>query len=218
MTEINSVTDNPIIFSEDKTISGGHFHGEPIALPIDYAGLAASELGNISDRRVYLSMMESVPGLPKLLMEHTGLNSGFMILQYSTAALASENKSLCFPASADSIPTSLGQEDHVSMGSIAVRKSLRIVENLEKILGIEMMCAAQGFDFRKPMKSNVLLDDMHDLIREHIPFADTDRIFSEDIENAIKLLQSKKIIKRLNETAKKHRIDIKNEEHEVFGL
>ena len=218
LTEINSVTDNPIIFSEDKTISGGHFHGQPIALPIDYAGLAAAEIGNISDRRIYLSMMESVPGLPKLLMEHTGLNSGFMILQYSTAALVSENKSLCFPASADSIPTSLGQEDHVSMGSIAVRKSLRIVENLEKILGIEMMCAAQGFDFRKPMKSNVLLDDMHDLIREHIPFADTDRIFSEDIENAIKLLQSKKIIKRLNETAKKHRIDIKNEEHEVFGL
>lgn len=218
LTEINSVTDNPIIFSEDKTISGGHFHGQPIALPIDYAGLAAAELGNISDRRIYLSMMESVPGLPKLLMEHTGLNSGFMILQYSTAALVSENKSLCFPASADSIPTSLGQEDHVSMGSVAVRKSLRIVENLEKILGIEMMCAAQGFDFRKPMKSNVLLDDMHDLIREHIPFADTDRIFSEDIENAIKLLQSKKIIKRLNETAKKHRIDIKNEEHEVFGL
>ena len=218
LTEINSVTDNPIIFSEDKTISGGHFHGQPIALPIDYAGLAAAELGNISDRRIYLSMMESVPGLPKLLMEHTGLNSGFMILQYSTAALVSENKSLCFPASADSIPTSLGQEDHVSMGSVAVRKSLRIVENLEKILGIEMMCAAQGFDFRKPMKSNVLLDDMHDLIREHIPFADTDRIFSEDIEKAIKLIQSKEIIQRLNETAKKHHIHLKNEDDEVFGI
>ncbi len=218
LTEINSVTDNPIIFSEDKTISGGHFHGQPIALPIDYAGLAAAELGNISDRRIYLSMMESVPGLPKLLMKHTGLNSGFMILQYSTAALVSENKSLCFPASADSIPTSLGQEDHVSMGSVAVRKSLRIVENLEKILGIEMMCAAQGFDFRKPMKSNVLLDDMHDLIREHISFAETDRLFSDDIENAIKLIQSKKIIKRLNETAKKHHIHLKNEDDGVFGI
>jgi len=218
LNEINSVTDNPIIFSEDKTISGGHFHGQPIALPIDYAGLAAAELGNISDRRIYLSMMESVPGLPKLLMEHTGLNSGFMILQYSTAALVSENKSLCFPASADSIPTSLGQEDHVSMGSVAVRKSLRIVENLEKILGIEMMCAAQGFDFRKPMKSNVLLDDMHDLIREHISFAETDRLFSDDIENAIKLIQSKKIIKRLNETAKKHHIHLKNEDDGVFGI
>lgn len=218
ITEINSVTDNPIIFSEEKTISGGHFHGQPIALPIDYAGLAAAELGNIADRRIYLSMMESVPGLPKLLMEHTGLNSGFMILQYSTAALVSENKSLCFPASADSIPTSLGQEDHVSMGSVAVRKSLRIVENLEKIIGIEMMCAAQGFDFRKPMKSNVLLDDMHDLIREHITFAETDRLFSDDIEKAIKLIQSKEIIKRLNETAKKHHINLKNEEDEIFGI
>ena len=141
-----------------------------------------------------------------------------MILQYSTAALVSENKSLCFPASADSIPTSLGQEDHVSMGSVAVRKSLRIVENLEKIIGIEMMCAAQGFDFRKPMKSNVLLDEMHDLIREYITFAETDRLFSEDIEKAIKLIQSKEIIKRLNETAKKHHIDLKNESDKVFGI
>ena len=218
LTEINSVTDNPIIFSEDKTISGGHFHGQPIALPLDYAGLAAAELGNISDRRIYLSMMASTPDLPKLLMEHTGLNSGFMILQYSTAALVSENKSLCFPASADSIPTSLGQEDHVSMGSISARKSLKIVENLEKILAIEMLTAAQGFDFRKPMKSNILLDEMHDLIREHISFADTDRLFYGDIEKAIKLLQSKEIIHRLNATAKKHRIDLKNETDEVFGL
>ncbi len=218
LTEINSVTDNPIVFSEEKTISGGHFHGQPIALPLDYAGLAAAELGNISDRRIYLSMMASTPDLPKLLMEHTGLNSGFMILQYSTAALVSENKSLCFPASADSIPTSLGQEDHVSMGSISARKSLKIVENLEKILAIEMLTAAQGFDFRKPMKSNILLDEMHDLIREHISFADTDRLFYGDIEKAIKLLQSKEIIHRLNATAKKHRIDLKNETDEVFGL
>jgi histidine ammonia-lyase len=172
LVEINSVTDNPIIFSEDKTISGGHFHGQPIAMPIDYAGLAAAELGNIADRRVYLSMMESVPGLPKLLMEHTGLNSGFMILQYTTAALVSENKTLCFPASADSIPTSLGQEDHVSMGSIGVRKSLRIVENLEKILAIELLTAAQGFEFRKPLKSSILLEKTHQLIRKKIAFAD----------------------------------------------
>ncbi|HHT22927.1 MAG TPA: histidine ammonia-lyase [Bacteroidales bacterium] len=218
LTEINSVTDNPIVFSEEKTISGGHFHGQPIALPMDYAGLAAAELGNISDRRIYLSMMASTPGLPKLLMEHTGLNSGFMILQYSTAALVSENKSLCFPASADSIPTSLGQEDHVSMGSISGRKSLKIVENLEKILAIEMLTAAQGFDFRKPLKSNILLDEAHDLIREHITFADTDRVFYTDIDKAIKLLQSKEIIHRLNATAKKHRIDLKNESDEVWGI
>ena len=218
LIEINSVTDNPIIFSEDKTISGGHFHGQPIAMPIDYAGLAAAELGNIADRRVYLSMMESVPGLPKLLMSHTGLNSGFMILQYTTASLVSENKTQCFPASADSIPTSLGQEDHVSMGSIGVRKSLRIVENLEKILAIEMLTAAQGFDFRKPLKSGILLEEAHKLIREQITFADTDRIFSDDIEKAIALIQSKEIIKLLNQTAKNHHIDFKNEEHELFGI
>ena len=218
LIEINSVTDNPIIFSEDKTISGGHFHGQPIAMPIDYAGLAAAELGNIADRRVYLSMMESVPGLPKLLMSHTGLNSGFMILQYTTAALVSENKTQCFPASADSIPTSLGQEDHVSMGSIGVRKSLRIVENLEKILAIEMLTAAQGFDFRKPLKSGLLIEVAHQLIREHITFADTDRIFSDDIEKAIELIRSKNIIQQLNLVAKKHHIDFKNEEHELFGI
>lgn len=218
LTEINSVTDNPIIFTEDKTISGGHFHGQPIALPIDYAGLAAAELGNVSDRRVYLSMMESVPGLPKLLLQHTGLNSGFMILQYSTAALVSENKSLCFPASADSIPTSLGQEDHVSMGSVAVRKSLKIVENLEKILSIELLTAAQGFDFRRPLKSGVLIEKAHALIRSQISFADTDRLFYTDIEKAISLLQSKVLIKELTQTAIHHQLDFQNEEHEIFGI
>jgi len=218
LIEINSVTDNPIIFSEDNTISGGLFHGQPIAMPIDYAGLAAAELGNISDRRIYLSMMESVPGLPKLLMKHTGLNSGFMILQYTTAALASENKTLCFPASADSIPTSLGQEDHVSMGSIGVRKSLRIVDNLEKILAIEMLTAAQGFDFRKPLKSGILIEETHNLIREHITFADTDRVFSDDIEKAIALIRSKEIITHINKSAGKHHIEFKNEDHELFGI
>lgn len=218
LTEINSVTDNPIIFTEDKTISGGHFHGQPIAMPIDYAGLAAAELGNVSDRRVYLSMMESVPGLPKLLLEHTGLNSGFMILQYSTAALVSENKTLCFPASADSIPTSLGQEDHVSMGSIGVRKSLKIVENLEKILAIEMLTAAQGFDFRRPLKSGVLIEKAHKVIRQTITFAETDRVFYTDIEKAIKLLRSKELISALNATAQANQLDFKNEDHEIFGI
>jgi histidine ammonia-lyase len=218
LVEINSVTDNPIIFSEDKTISGGHFHGQPIAMPIDYAGLAAAELGNIADRRVYLSMMESVPGLPKLLMEHTGLNSGFMILQYTTAALVSENKTLCFPASADSIPTSLGQEDHVSMGSIGVRKSLRIVENLEKILAIELLTAAQGFEFRKPLKSSILLEKTHQLIRKKIAFADSDRIFSGDIEKAIEIIRSKEIIQDLHQISHEQTIEFKNENHELFGI
>jgi histidine ammonia-lyase len=218
LIEINSVTDNPIIFSEDKTIGGGLFHGQAIALPLDYAGLAAAELGNISDRRIYLSMTESVPGLPKLLMRHTGLNSGFMILQYTSAALVSENKSLCFPASADSIPTALGQEDHVSMGSISARKTLSIVDNLEKILALELMTAAQGFDFRKPLRSGILIDEAHRMIRDHITFADNDRIFSEDIEQAIALIRSKELIRYINNIAREHQIEFQNEAHEVFGI
>ena len=123
--ELNSVTDNPVIINEALSISGGNFHGQPLAIPLDYACIAASELGNISDRRIYLSLMGVAKGVPKLLMQKAGLNSAFMMLQYTTAALASENKGLCFPASADSIPTSLGQEDHVSMGSISGQKSIR---------------------------------------------------------------------------------------------
>src|SRR5699024_3220276 len=129
-TEINSVTDNPIIIDDELTISGGSFHGQPIAMPLDYAALSVSEIGDVSDRRVYLSLEGETNGVPKLLMKNTGLNSGFMILQYTTAAIASENKGLCFPASADSIPTSLGQEDHVSMGSISGRKLLQVIDNV----------------------------------------------------------------------------------------
>ena len=218
LIEMNSVTDNPIIFNEHKTITGGHFHGQPIALPIDYAAFAIAELGNISDRRIYLSMIESVPGLPKLLMEHTGLNSGFMISQYTTAALVTENKTLCFPASADSIPTSLGQEDHVSMGAVSARKALQIVSNLEKILGIELLTASQGFQFRKPMKSGILMDNCHDYVRSNIEFATEDRIFSYDIEKAIEMIRSKALIKVVNETAIQHKIEFKNEKHELFGI
>ena len=131
--EANSVTDNPIVFAADDTVSGGNFHGQPLALPLDYACFAASEVGNISDRRCYL-LLEGKWGLPMLLMKDVGLNSGFMIPQYTTAALVTENKTLCFPASADSIPTSLGQEDHVSMGSISGRKLNQVIDNLEFIL------------------------------------------------------------------------------------
>ncbi len=216
--EINSVTDNPIIFSEEKTISGGHFHGQPIALPIDYAALAAAELGNIADRRVYLSLMENVPGLPKLLMTDTGLNSGFMIPQYTTAALVTENKSLCFPASADSVPTSLGQEDHVSMGSVSARKGLQIVGNIEKILGIELLCAAQGFEFRKPLKSSLLLEEVFKHIRTKIEFAEKDRIFADDINKAIELVKSRELTAITTKVAKEKNIDFKNQEDELFGI
>ncbi|MFB6319156.1 histidine ammonia-lyase [Saccharicrinis sp. FJH54] len=216
--EMNSVTDNPIIFSEEKTITGGHFHGQPIALPMDYAALAAAEIGNISDRRIYLSLIESVPGLPKLLMKTTGLNSGFMILQYTSAALVSENKSLCFPASADSIPTSLGQEDHVSMGSISGRKTLKIVENLEKILAIELLTASQGFEFRRPMKSGFLMDHCYDFIRSKIEFAESDRLFYPDINKAIEIIQSKELLRLTDYLAQEHHIDFKNDTHELFGI
>lgn len=182
--ELNSVTDNPIILAADDTISGGNFHGQPLALPIDYTTIAAAELGNISDRRCYL-LLEGKWGLPMLLMNKVGLNSGFMIPQYTTAALVTENKTLCFPASADSIPTSLGQEDHVSMGSISGRKLNQVIDNLENILAIELLCAAQAIEFRRPLKSSPLLEHAHNFVRKVVSFAEEDRIFAEDI-NAVK--------------------------------
>ncbi|MDG1432977.1 MAG: histidine ammonia-lyase [Saprospiraceae bacterium] len=192
--EINSVTDNPIVFSKDFTISGGNFHGQPLALPIDYACLAAAELGNISDRRSYLSLEGKYGDVPKLLMKDTGVNSGFMILQYTSAALVSENKGLCFPASADSIPTSLGQEDHVSMGSIGGRKALKVCNNLVNILSVEMLCAAQAIDFQRPLKSSRILEQVHAEIRKNVTHAREDRIFSKDIEKVAKLIESKSLI------------------------
>ena len=193
-TELNSVTDNPVIIDENLIISGGSFHGQPLALPLDYACLAAAELGSISDRRTYLSLEGKYAGTPRLLMEDTGLNSGFMILQYTAAALVSENKGLCFPSSADSIPTSLGQEDHVSMGSIGARKTLRVIKNLERILAIELLCAAQAFDFRKPLRSSRFLDRVHDLIRQRIAFAEEDRIFSNDVKRAHQILEERSLL------------------------
>lgn len=192
--EINSVTDNPVVFSKDFTISGGNFHGQPLALPLDYACLAAAELGSISDRRSYLSLEGKYGNVPKLLMRDTGVNSGFMILQYTAAALVSENKGLCFPASADSIPTSLGQEDHVSMGSIGGRKALKVCNNLINILAIEMLCAAQAIDFQRPLKSSKILEKVHTEIRQTITHAIEDRIFSKDIEKAARLIESKELI------------------------
>jgi histidine ammonia-lyase len=152
------------------------------------------------------------------LMADTGLNSGFMIPQYTSAALVSENKTLCFPASADSIPTSLGQEDHVSMGPISARKALSIIRNLEKILAIELICAAQGFDFRQPLKSTVILNSCHDYVREKIPKVEKDRVFFEDINIALEIIQKKELVHVVNEVVKKECLDFKNDTHEVFGI
>src|SRR6056297_1080162 len=217
--ELNSVTDNPVIINDELTISGGNFHGQPLAMALDYAALAASEIGNISDRRIYLALEGNSPGVPKLLMKDTGINSGYMILQYTTAALASENKGLCFPSSADSIPTSLGQEDHVSMGSIGSRKALQVIGNVEKILAVELLTAAQAFEFRKPMKSGLFLDEIHKEIRKKVSFADRDRVFADDIELGIKMIKDKTIIKLIERISEKEAVSLKtkfSEEFEVY--
>jgi len=216
--ELNAVTDNPVIFSKDKTISGGNFHGQPLALPLDYCGIAASELGNISDRRTYLLLNGGEAGLPELLMKNTGINSGFMMPQYTSAALVSENKSLCYPASVDSIPTSLGQEDHVSMGSISARKTHQIIQNLEYILAVELLCAAQAFDYRKPLKSSKILETCHELVRSEIDHAEEDRIFANDIKVAHNIITSKKLLDLTYSVAEKEKINLKGPYYELFGI
>lgn len=218
LTEIesNSVTDNPIVFDEDETISGGNFHGQPLALPLDYACIAAAEIGNISDRRCYL-LLEGKWGLPMLLMNNVGLNSGFMIPQYTTAALVTENKTLCFPSSADSIPTSLGQEDHVSMGSISGRKLKSVIDNLEYILAIELLCACQAIEFRRPLKSSAVLEFAHDYVRNFVGFAEEDRIFANDIDAIKKIVSDFSFVKNVNEFALSKGI-ILNKGFDRFGL
>ncbi len=215
--EINSVTDNPVILDDGQAISGGNFHGQPLALPLDYAALAASELGNIADRRIFLMLHGNDQGLPKLLLAETGLQSGFMISQYTSAALASENKTLCFPASADSIPTSLGQEDHVSMGSISARKLLRILDNLERIQAVEFTCAAQGMDFRRPLHSSAILEAVHARIRLTIAHADCDRVFADDLARAESLVREGVLLDEARRCAAENRIDIDGQYHEQFA-
>ncbi len=191
--EMNSVTDNPIVLSETEAISGGNFHGQPMAMVLDYGALAAAELGNISDRRSYL-LLEGKFGLPRLLTESGGLNSGFMIPQYTTAALVTENKSLCFPPSADSIPTSLGQEDHVSMGSISGRKFNQILGNLEKIFAIELMYSAQALEFRKDHSFSTLVEKNFQIIRKHVDKLEDDRILKDDINTMIHLVKTRAFV------------------------
>ena len=205
--EANAVTDNPIVLGENDTISGGNFHGQPLALPLDYACFAAAEIGNISDRRCYL-LLEGKCGLPMLLMNNVGLNSGFMIPQYTTAALVTENKTLCFPSSADSIPTSLGQEDHVSMGSISGRKLDRVLDNLEYILAIELMTACQAIEFRRPLKSSDILEAAHKYVREFVGFAVEDRIFADDINDIKKIISDFSFVQKVNEFANSKGIEL----------
>jgi len=194
-TEINSVTDNPLVFPDGDIISGGNFHGQPMALVLDFVKIALAEIASISERRTYL-LLEGHDGLPKLLMQETGINSGFMIPQYTSAALVSENKVLCHPSSVDSIPTSLGQEDHVSMGSISALHLLKVYENVEQVLGIEMFTAAQALDFRKPLRPGKGVELAHKVIRKSIPHATEDQYFKDDIRNAVDLLRSSDMLEK----------------------
>src|SRR5690554_3645695 len=189
-TEMNSVTDNPNIFvKEDLIISGGNFHGQPLALGLDYLAIAMSEIGNISERRIY-QLVSGLRGLPEFLVENPGLNSGFMIPQYTAASIVSQNKQLATPASVDSIVSSNGQEDHVSMGANAATKCLRVINNIERILAIELFNAAQALDMRKPLKSSSFIESFVGAYREEVPFVSSDRILHYDIEKSIQFLNN----------------------------
>ena len=188
--EINSVTDNPNIFiEEDKIISGGNFHGQPLALALDYLGIAMAELGNISERRVY-QLVSGQRGLPSFLVKNPGLNSGFMIPQYTAASIVSKNKQLASPASIDSIVSSNGQEDHVSMGANAATKCLQIIDNVETILAIELFNASQAIAFRAPLKSSAFIESFLKAYREEVPFVEEDMIMATEIKKSIAFMQS----------------------------
>lgn len=195
-TEINSVTDNPLVFENGDILSGGNFHGQPLALVLDYSKIALAELASISERRTYL-LLEGHDGLPKLLMEKTGINSGFMIPQYTSAALVSENKVLAHPSSVDSIPTSMGQEDHVSMGSISALHLYQIYKNVEQVLAIELFTAAQALDFRKPLKPGKGVEIAHKYVRNEIPHATEDHYFKDDISKAVDLISNRYLMERV---------------------
>jgi histidine ammonia-lyase len=189
-TEINSVTDNPNIFiGEDLIISGGNFHGQPLAMALDFLAIALSELGSISERRTY-QLISGLRGLPAFLVDNPGLNSGFMIPQYTAASIASQNKQLATPASVDSIVSSNGQEDHVSMGANAATKCLKIMENLERILAIELMNASQAIEFRRPLQSSPFIEMFLKSYREEVPLVKEDRILHYDIQNSVTFLNS----------------------------
>lgn len=194
-TEINSVTDNPNIFPDlDLIISGGNFHGQTLALSLDFLAIACAELGNISERRTF-QLISGQRGLPAFLVSNPGLNSGLMIPQYTAASIVSQNKQLCSPASVDSIVSSNGQEDHVSMGANAATKCLRVINNLEKILAIELLNASQALEFRRPLKTSPYLEGFIADYRKVVPFISEDRALYIDIENSITFLRTENLIK-----------------------
>jgi len=183
-TEINSVTDNPLVFeAEDRIISGGNFHGQPLALSLDFLAMALAELANISERRTYL-LVSGQRDLPPFLAKHPGLHSGFMIVQYTAAAIVSQNKQLCTPASVDSIVSSNGQEDHVSMGANAATKLKKVVDNVQRVLAVELLTAMQAIDYRRPAKMSPALEKIYQAFREKVRFNDHDRVMHDDMTAA----------------------------------
>lgn len=193
--EINSATDNPLIFPDDEiALEGGNFHGQPIAIAMDLISIALSELANVSERRIERMVNGSLSGLPRFLTPKGGLNSGFMIAQYTAASLVSENKVLAHPASVDSIPTSANQEDHNSMGSIAAQKAYQVLQNLEAVLAIELLTAAQAVEFLKPLKLGKGTSAIYDEIRKFIPFMDEDRILHHDLCKMLELIKSNHLL------------------------
>lgn len=187
--EINATTDNPTVCpDEDLIISAGNFHGEPIALPMDFLAIAMNELGSISERRQY-KLVSGTRGLPSFLVANPGVNSGFMIPQYTSASIVSQSKTLCMPSSADSIPTSQGQEDHVSMGANAGTKLMRIVQNTERVLAIELFTAAQALEFRRPLKSSPFIERIFEAFRQVVPFIDHDQVMYPHIARSVEFLQ-----------------------------
>jgi histidine ammonia-lyase len=196
--EVNSATDNPLIFADRKKIlNGGNFHGEPIAFAMDLLGMVVSELGGISERRIEKLINPALSGLPAFLTSEGGLHSGLMIVQVSAAALASENKALAHPASVDSIPTSADKEDHVSMGTIAARKARGIVHNVENILAMELLCATQGLEFLLPLRPGRGIHAAYQLVREKVPPIKGDRRFSEDIRHILSQIESGELLRRV---------------------
>jgi histidine ammonia-lyase len=204
LTEVNSATDNPLIFAKtNEHIEGGNFHGEPVALVMDFLKIALSELGNISERRTARLVDGSLSGLPRFLTSKGGLNSGLMIAQYTAASLVSENKVLSHPASVDSIPTSANQEDHNSLGSIAARKCFEVLVNTEKILAIEILCASQGIDFLKPLKCGKGTNTAYSQVRSHVKHIEDDIVMSEMIQSVCDVIFSSKFIPVIEKSAGK---------------
>jgi histidine ammonia-lyase len=194
-TELNAVTDNPLIFVEEGVVvSGGNFHGEALALVMDYLAMGVAEICNISERRIEKMMNPSFSDLPAFLTKNSGLNSGLMIAHVTAAALVSENKYLCHPASVDSVPTSTDKEDHVSMGVTAGRKLHEVIQNAKSVLAIELLCSTQAIEFQRPYKTSPALESVHAVVRRHVDAIDVDRIFYKDINNIIKLINTREII------------------------